>query len=1297
MKDSKAILKEAREAIKNKDYDTSLKLSKTILKADKSNYMALVFLGLSLQEVGPKDQAPKAFKKAIQECSDNPLAWNGLINYYEKNTAENCKKDLLEAYLTMLKIETVDKKIVEYCEKILSLLEHGDLENIAKTMFSVAGKENPSENLVFGVLEILVKILETSKELNEELTDIYEKSLNLLLNNRKFATSEIYSAYLAVLNKKDKSSELFENAAKMYSIFSSNTISLVWICKVFNRWYVEEDQIYENYKSKAFEYCSKLLKIEPENTMGLFTKSIEFIEDDNTIEAVEILEKVTTLRPGLIHAWFLLTKLYIELNLFEVAFHTLTRSEKLLQSINFSNKILKNQLDVMSLNILSRSQNMEDWEKALSLYEKIDNNEVKKKCKLLQIRAKINMGKYSEVQSDLQELKTNENLLKYTLLYAYFLYKQSKYQECIEFLEQKTFEDSEYWLQLGQIHFENNSDKTASLMPFLKAAKCSPNNYLCFLHLGNYYQSIKDFDKSRRCYEKAFKLNSKSSEAGIQLSKVYMELKNWEASKHLLESLTQTSINKNNSWAWFQLGLSYLEQNEYEKAIDRLRFVVRVEQENPHCWEALADSYFARGSYTSALKCYQKASELSEDTFYPSLQIATIKQILGEYAEAREEFSEILKVNQNDVLALKGLAETCMCQARHCLKEQRLGTARSHAQYASEKITQAIKKNYGLVSLWKLLAESCQFVAKLPEKHSILSISKFIYEEGKSEGNVFLETTELFKFALRCYRMAIALPTDIDSSKSHIVPTVYDLAVCYLNYSQSVSKKEQQELLLHAKSKAECCISQDATSWQYWNLLGNIAMKFEQPKFALAQHAFIKAVEADHNAAISWCNLGILYFLKDDVKLANKCFAEGQRSDPNYVNSWIGQALIAERLGRQEAMDLFRHSTQLDTQQQGGLGYGHWVCQTLIESKPNEKIYSIHNMHAIPVACDALTWYTEKNPDNSCAWNMLGILKERLGLLKGAEVAFKNAYRQTDKGHRDQARINYGRILYRNGKYTKAIEMFANVQEATTKSGSGLALALFKDQQYEDSYNAYDQALHWLTDEEGSQSDMLVALASMAYMFQGKEAAKTLLLQSLELKPPSVWGLYSTLSLGLLHKDIELATLVIFELNKLKDNKDCLKHYSLLLSYIYLLQGDSDRASIEISKLIHRHPDQASVWYTLSVLLVRTQEKKKAKAAAKCAIVAMRLGQTTMDVSKVLCLVSMASLTVGDVKTAKIAAQKAVHYYPNLADTWAVLASTLSCQESDGKKLTLNICKHIENLAPTVPLKEWTKQTMSCV
>lgn len=67
--------------------------------------MALVFFGISLQEVGPRDQAPLAFRKAILSSPDQILAWTGLANYYEKDESDLASKELISIYEKLLDME----------------------------------------------------------------------------------------------------------------------------------------------------------------------------------------------------------------------------------------------------------------------------------------------------------------------------------------------------------------------------------------------------------------------------------------------------------------------------------------------------------------------------------------------------------------------------------------------------------------------------------------------------------------------------------------------------------------------------------------------------------------------------------------------------------------------------------------------------------------------------------------------------------------------------------------------------------------------------------------------------------------------------------------------------------------------------------------------------------------------------------------------------------------------------------------------------------------------------------------
>ncbi|KAJ8938242.1 hypothetical protein NQ318_001775 [Aromia moschata] len=70
---------------------------------------------------------------------------------------------------------------------------------------------------------------------------------------------------------------------------------------------------------------------------------------------------------------------------------------------------------------------------------------------------------------------------------------------------------------------------------------------------------------------------------------------------------------------------------------------------------------------------------------------------------------------------------------------------------------------------------------------------------------------------------------------------------------------------------------------------------------------------------------------------------------------------------------------------------------------------------------------------------------------------------------------------------------------------------------------------------------------------------------------------------------------------------------------------------------------------------------------------------------RVLCLVALASSYAGHDKRAIISAQKAVHCYPNVAESWAVLSSALLNLKDKTlpKGLIQSMLQHIEDLNPS--------------
>jgi superkiller protein 3 len=393
------------------------------------------------------------------------------------------------------------------------------------------------------------------------------------------------------------------------------------------------------------------------------------------------------------------------------------------------------------------------------------------------------------------------------------------------------------------------------------------------------------------------------------------------------------------------------------------------------------EAYIARGSYSAALKAVQRAAELNPQSTYSSYQIASIKQIMGENAEAVIAFEALLKQTPDYVPALKGLAETVLNQASEYLTDGFTGRLVDCCSKALDLLVKASRLNSHLACVWSLLGHVCLLLRSIPEDDfTLLDVPPVLLSDQNSPINKKLLMEMGPKFFLSALRI---LPDS--AALWHNLALSYES--CWMLDQAALAHKS---FALAAIKKAITLAPKDSS---HWDLLGQIA---EQP--AIRQHAFIRALELSPNAprtAATWTHLGALYMENGDLHLAHECFKQSQNIDPFHVSAWIGQGYIAEQLSPTEAMDLFRHTSTIGSgspgQCEGSPSYAQWVMNTLADPLAKQTAhyrYSIVEMHAVPVAIDSLVKYEALYPDDSCALNLLGLLYERQGLFTKAEAVF---------------------------------------------------------------------------------------------------------------------------------------------------------------------------------------------------------------------------------------------------------------------------------------------------------------------
>ncbi len=330
---------------------------------------------------------------------------------------------------------------------------------------------------------------------------------------------------------------------------------------------------------------------------------------------------------------------------------------------------------------------------------------------------------------------------------------------------------------------------------------------------------------------------------------------------------------------------------------------------------------------------------------------------------------------------------------------------------------------------------------------------------------------------------------------------------------------------------------------------------------------------------------------------------------------------------------------------------------------------------------------------------MLGVLLEREGQLRNAKTMLVKALDLTEEsGLRDIICHNLARIHYKLGDYESSVGCNKAIsgEKDNFYAKVGLALASFKAGLYQESYNAYAEALNITLDNE-QRSHVLAAMATIAYKFQGGDAAKTLLFQSCQLQPPSLQGVLALSVLGIKQSDPTLLKAALTEMDKprpasaaeVKD--DQLGDMVAMKALVLALQGHKNQARQMISKAIHKSPQIGSLWKTMAMHIL-THDKDNSEliaAAAKCAQKSVRLASSSKAATALdtMTLVGLCLLNV-DPDLAMKEALKTVHTYPDSLEAWALLVASTASRPQLKTRIISNAKSHFDN-SPNETLKKW--------
>ncbi|KAJ7335765.1 hypothetical protein JRQ81_013706 [Phrynocephalus forsythii] len=1302
-KEVKAALKCARDAIRYKEYRDALKYCKEVLNHEKNNYHALVFIGLAAAELEQPEQAQGAYRKAAELEPGQLLAWQGLANLYEKTSRAGAREDLVNVYEKLLELyESTDKqKWCEVCRKLVEVFQQEkkilQATRMWQKLIKVRQEEGADSAELHQLWKRLIQLLEEGSHLQDNETQqlllkAYEEALNSSDPVPSEEHQKLFREFIQCLSKfPHEHSGLKKACEDMIVLYPAVSYPLEVLCLHF----IQSGSLGE----EVLICCQKLLDIDPRSGPALIVLGIRSLQEKKYNEAEKNLTEGLQKTSHCPAAWCHLGKVQMEMHKYREAVRSCNQALRMLAAPNqgSSHQQQRDLAHHLKAAALIRIPGDDSAEEALGCLDQILDKNSNPKLIALRGQAYLNKGLTDEASKIAQELKmTHANLAEAHYLEGLIEYMQKNYQQAERSFHEAIAKDTEgadFHFYLGLTYWfmseETRKDKSKALMQFLKAAKLDNYHGSAFHYLGQYYRDIAgDKNRALGCYKKAFEKDKTDGAAGAALVDLSIELGDLDTALGILTEVTEQAGAGREKWAWLRRGLYYLRAGQHSLAVADLQAALRADPKDPHCWESLGEAYLSRGGHTTALKSFRKARELNPKSIYSIYKAAAIEQMLGKYKEAIAEYQRILKTTKDYVPALKGLGECYLMMAKTALADYLDGKALDYIEQSLGFLARAAKHRPEVSCLWKLLGDACTSVCVISPPKVNVKVPGFLI--GQNMDKCVLKKSDLLSLGGRCYGRGLKLMSSPN--------TWCDLGINYYHQAQHLTamgsrENEITELLEKSVQCLKKAVRLDSKNHLYWNALGVVACCKGVENYALAQHAFIRSIQADQINVIAWTNLGVLYLITGNIEQAHEAFKVAQSLEPSHLMCWIGQALIAEAVGSYETMDLFRHTTELSMHTEGAKGYAHWVCLTLQDETNRDTDlyrYNILQMNAIPAAQVALTKYTERIQNDACAFTMLGYLNEYLQLKKQAADAYQRAVlllkNSEDTTKYNIAMRNYGRSQCTVGHYDDAIQAYLSTHLSDFDDIIGIALAYFKRGHFQESKKFYEQALAVAENEQGKAS-VLTALAILEFKQNRLDAAKTLLFKCSLLQEPNMESLQALCTLGLVMQDATLATAALKELLKHIERKDDVYKRCLLTSAVYALQGRNQTVQRQVSKAVHSNPNNPALWSLLS-RLVPQYTPKNSKGGAVAGTVAYILDSN--HGKKALLNTAVNQLAFGchtaedEKNNALKNIQKAVHLFPDDPAAWSVLLAachaenTLVCLHNTEPKKT-----HLEKMIVT--------------
>ena len=621
----------------NKEWKKLEKTAKKILKLDKSNKKALVYLITSLEKNKKIEDLFFLLKKIKSKMKFIKQNYIKESSRYSKSKSDKELEDLFQSPLSQYKKlkQIIQKKLKKVQEDII--IERQDITKGQNTdsTFENIGKDNLRS---FGFKHDYIEKIMVLQSKNKNNIEALFNLGYIYYKEEEFAKSEEYFKKVQEINPDFRKSVINEYLGDInMNLYNSPKKALSFYNKAN---YV----LFNSSMSMKNVSSSNILDTSINNELLLVKIGLcyEILEDNES--ALRYYKLALKKNKDFVNSIFHIGCIYDKMNKVEESLTYLEIAyEKEKENVDYLQKygdclVKSNEKKNILKGIAILERGIEFFTGNIDIISSLAKGYEKQ-------------GKLKEAITLLEKVKNNQdfftNISKIFQL-AFYYEKNKELTKAIEYFKKVMFLDKknlDALLHMGYI-YHSIKENVKAFKCFKQVLNFDKNNFLANFGLGRLYQSLDNHDSEAiDRYKNCLSINPESIKANLQLGIIYLKIKNYDESLKCLKKVIE--LDSCNTMGLISLGNVYLEIKNYPEAKKYLDSALNLEPKNISANAALGDVYFGMNEINEAIQKYMYVNRLNDNIPETHLNLAHCYFINERFESAITHYIKAIKLVKN--------------------------------------------------------------------------------------------------------------------------------------------------------------------------------------------------------------------------------------------------------------------------------------------------------------------------------------------------------------------------------------------------------------------------------------------------------------------------------------------------------------------------------------------------------------------------------------------------------------------------------------------------------------------------